>query len=226
MNGKKKWMAVLVAVTMFPLPVFSKSQKSVKPKAPVVSKKKDSRDSNDIIARIESRYRTVKTVQCNFNQTYTNIQFGVPDEHSGTVAIQKPGKMKWKYLLPEDDQKQIITNGKTVWIYRDADKETSSEMTLDDKEAMGWSFLLGTASIHDQFTVLGKSKTQLFLKPKKSGYQIDKLTLTWDDKQKAITTVEMIDEMGNRNRIQFTNIRFNDTLHEKFEPPVSSSLKK
>lgn len=69
---------------------------------------------SEILNKIESRYNNIKTLQVNFNETYTAPGRGRRTE-SGTLYLRKPGRMRWDYSQPQG--KQFLADGKYFYLY-------------------------------------------------------------------------------------------------------------
>jgi len=77
-----------------------------------------STDSKVVVARLEARYRSAKTLQASFLERYTDNGRLVRVE-SGTAYFKRPGKMRWEYEAPEKNL--FLVDGKAVWFYVPAD---------------------------------------------------------------------------------------------------------
>ena len=76
------------------------------------------RQASILAARVESRYRSAKTLQTTFLERYTENGLVVRSE-AGTAYFRRPGKMRWEYQSPEDNV--FLVDGKTAWFYVPAD---------------------------------------------------------------------------------------------------------
>src|SRR6266436_2049079 len=71
-----------------------------------------------LVQRFESRYRSSKTLQANFLETYFDSGKVVRSE-AGIAYFGKPGKMRWEYGSPEANL--YVVDGKWSWFYVPAD---------------------------------------------------------------------------------------------------------
>src|SRR5258708_10339191 len=71
-----------------------------------------------LVQRFESRYRSSKTLQANFLETYFDSGKVVRSE-AGIAYFGKPGKMRWEYGSPEANL--YVVDGKWSWCYVPAD---------------------------------------------------------------------------------------------------------
>ena len=71
-------------------------------------------DLTKLLAGIESRYNSVRTLELTFEQTYVAPNKARRVE-AGSLRIRKPGRMRWEYTKP--DGKLFISDGSTYWYY-------------------------------------------------------------------------------------------------------------
>src|SRR5258705_2532384 len=71
-----------------------------------------------LLRRFESAYRSSKTLQANFLETYFDSGKVVRSE-AGVAYFAKPGKMRWEYVSPEPNL--YLVDGKWAWFYVPAD---------------------------------------------------------------------------------------------------------
>ena len=71
-----------------------------------------------LLQRFESAYRSSKTLQANFLETYFDSGKVVRSE-AGVAYFAKPGKMRWEYVSPEPNL--YLVDGKWSWFYVPAD---------------------------------------------------------------------------------------------------------
>jgi outer membrane lipoprotein carrier protein len=76
------------------------------------------REASELVARMEARYRSAKTLEATFLERYAENNRVVKSE-SGTAYFRRPGKMRWEYEAPERDL--FLVDGKTAWFYVPAD---------------------------------------------------------------------------------------------------------
>jgi outer membrane lipoprotein carrier protein len=75
----------------------------------------------DALARLQARYETTRTLAADFRQTIESPTLATPLESKGTVAFEKPNRMRWEYEAP--DRQLIVGDGEILWIYQPEDKQ-------------------------------------------------------------------------------------------------------
>src|SRR5262249_310033 len=71
--------------------------------------------------RLQTRYETTRTMTADFRQSVESPTLASPLESHGTVAFEKPNRMRWDYGAP--DKQVIVGDGATLWIYQPDDKQ-------------------------------------------------------------------------------------------------------
>jgi outer membrane lipoprotein carrier protein len=73
---------------------------------------------DEILNRVENRY-AVAGFSARFEQVSTIPAMDITETASGRIFVKRPGMMRWEYEKP--DLQTVITDGKTLWIYRPED---------------------------------------------------------------------------------------------------------
>src|SRR5258708_7851328 len=74
--------------------------------------------AQNIVARLETRYRSARTLQAAFLERYTENGRVLRTE-AGIAYFRRPGKMRWEYQSPEKNL--FLVDGKSAWFYVPAD---------------------------------------------------------------------------------------------------------
>jgi outer membrane lipoprotein carrier protein len=181
-----------------------------------------------IVEAFSQKYAQFKTLSCSFNQAFTSENFGNEILQSGKLFIEKPGKMRWQYETPE--RKDIISDGKNLWVYREAQKQAFLQPGFENmKGEVGLSFLWGESKLDVDFDVSISPKTmdgmtELTLTPKLSSTSIDFITLRVDDKTLFLTEATLYDKQRNKNHFRFEQIEFDPKLDVSFAPPSTAEI--
>lgn len=192
-------------------------------------------DAETVAAAVQTFYDQAKDLTASFFQTYVNKVYQRTDRSKGRVVFKKPGMMRWDYDLPNG--KVITSNGKKVLVYEpgeDGDKGQVIEQDLGAAQLpQAMSFLLGTGKLQEDFTFRlldaaregYSSGDVLELRPKVATPHFERL-LFYVERQKAlrglVRRLLIIDASGNRNRFDFSAIKFNANVGTQlfeFKPP-------
>jgi outer membrane lipoprotein carrier protein len=105
--------------------------------------------SDVLIRGIEQRYNRARTLSLDFTERYTVAGRSHRPE-SGSLALQKPGRMRWTYTEPAG--KLFVSDGHNAWLYTAADNrvERSTLKASEDLHAP-MAFLLGKLDLKKEF---------------------------------------------------------------------------
>jgi outer membrane lipoprotein carrier protein len=172
---------------------------------------------NRLLKSVENRYNHARTLQVLFREQYTPP--GSPGRvESGTLALRKPGRMRWDYEKPKG--KLFVSDGKNLWLYTPADNRVE-KMKLQESEDMRapLAFLLGKLNFDKEFR-------NMQARPEGDGMRItaepasDKLP--YSRVEFVVSSGSIIREVKvtgyDRSILEFT------FQQEKMDPPLDSKL--
>ncbi|MEQ1505357.1 MAG: outer membrane lipoprotein carrier protein LolA [Myxococcota bacterium] len=128
--------------------------------------------SSDLLDRIQAKYATVSVLRGTFVQKSGSALYG-EDEQSGTVVLERPGKMRWEFA----DGRRYVSDGSTMWIYTPADKQVIRIKGFDAQAATADAVLQSLHQLKTLFDV-----TIVSTDPK-AGHELSLLPKTADDAQ-------------------------------------------
>jgi outer membrane lipoprotein carrier protein len=119
-----------------------------------------------LLRTVEQRYNRADTLQVLFREDYTRTGHASRRE-SGTLALRKPGRMRWEYSDPKG--KLAVSDGKTFWTYNPSDNRVE-KTPLRQTDDAPLAFLLGKLHFDKEFRNLeGKPEgadTRITAEPK------------------------------------------------------------
>lgn len=190
---------------------------------------------NEIITKFENQFKEVKTISATFSQTFYDATFGKEEKSSGTVRIQKPLKMVWRYDKPYEQT--ILSDGENLYFQFPSDHQVLVESVgtiVDSRSPV--LFLAGGHALKELFTISLEQSgrkdrmegdIRLELIPKEKSVSATKVILTVDGKSWNIKSFSIFDWTGNRTDIEFANIKINETIggnEFKFVLPDGSEI--
>lgn len=179
----------------------------------------------DALARdLQARYQSIRDFSADFVQSYRAGVLKTQTRESGTVAVKKPGKMRWTYVKPE--RKEFVSDGSKMSIYIPEDKQVIERDTADQATTPDL-FLSGRGDIARDFTPSYVDSTvagtiALKLVPRKSEPEYEYLILALDPVSLQIRGLTTRDHQGGESTLTFANIRENRGLSDRdfvFRPP-------
>jgi len=166
---------------------------------------------------LQTRYQSIRDFSADFVQSYRAGVLKTQTRESGTVAVKKPGKMRWTYVKPE--RKEFVSDGSKMSVYIAADKQvivrdSAAQATTPDM------FLSGRGDIARDFTpsyvdspVAGTIALKLV--PRKSEPEYEYLILALDPATLQIRGLTSRDYQGGESTFTFANMKENLGLSDK-----------
>lgn len=174
-----------------------------------------------LAAKIQQRYNGIKDLQGDFVQTYEGGVLRTRTTERGTVAIKRPGKMRFSYTKPE--KKEFVSDGTRLYAHLVADKQVIvSPAPGPDKGDIPAMFLAGQSDLTRDYTptftpLPGAAAGLVTLKlvPKKAGAEYQSLGIGIDPKTLQIQFLTAVDTQGGRSSFSFSNLKENRGLTDK-----------
>ncbi|WP_455203550.1 outer membrane lipoprotein chaperone LolA [Kaarinaea lacus] len=174
--------------------------------------------------QLQRFFNDVQSMSAEFVQTVGSQGFSTVDESRGVFRLQRPGKFRWDYTAPYEQQ--IIADGKKIWIY-DVDMDQIIVKPMDLILGQTPAVLLsGNQSLTDRFhikNVPSETNSELAwveLRPKDQESSYEKLLLGFHNND--IKAMELIDSFGQTTRLKFSKLQRNPKLDAaifQFTPP-------
>jgi outer membrane lipoprotein carrier protein len=175
--------------------------------------------AEQIADRIQAFYDKTKTFKAAFKQVYTAKAYAKTKEGNGTVILEKPGKMSWRY---NNNGNRIVSDGKIIRVYEKENQQMYEQPLDKSPYPAALAFLVGTGNLNQSFKL---SKTDpaaakfegglvLIAEPREATPAYQKMVLYVDAATYQVRRVLLLDAQGNKNRFDFTSTEVN-----KLPPP-------
>lgn len=170
---------------------------------------------DEVIAKVQKTYSALKDYQAGFIQEVTGT-VGARGG-SGTLYVKTPAKMRWDYVEPTP--KQLITDGKTSWMYLPDEKQVYVQ-PLDAQASAQIPLLMLTGKIDfkkDYDASLLEDQGEQYriqLKPKKQGVGFDHALVYIDKATTRIARFELFDLYGSKTSIALKDPKINQGLKD------------
>lgn len=172
--------------------------------------------------RLESYLERLDTLTADFSQEVVNRDRELVESASGRVALRKPGRFRWDYLVPFE--RVIVADGERVWLY-EADLEQVTIRRLD--AGLGETpaaLLTGNAEILERFEFLGSVQDGdllwVNLGPRSTDSDFDSIRLGFRGDE--LVRLELRDRLGQTTQLSFagqvTGVPLSDEFF-RFDPP-------
>jgi outer membrane lipoprotein carrier protein len=184
---------------------------------------------DDVVKGLEGAYGKINDLKAEFDQTAFNKSLNQSIPAKGTVFLKKGGKLRWEYADPTPQQ--IVSDGKTVWIYTPALAQVNVGPAPEALAGPAGSFLAGLGKVREHFSVrfLNPASPRdrdgnvvLDLTPKQPLPTLNRLILAIDPRSWEVRRAVVYDQFENTVTMQFKKMLLNtglaDTLFT-FVPP-------
>ncbi len=190
---------------------------------------------DDLIAKTQASFNKTKTLTADFTQETVNKGFGRVTKSNGRLYLLKPAMMRWEYETPKG--LLLLIDGKKLWYYDPEDNTAyfdKLEGYLHPKSPA--MFLAGEEPLTSLFTIeLAPTSKEdkldtraMKLTPKEPQPGVRAMLLKVDAKTYTIRELIVVDHLGNRNRLMFSNVRQPDRIDPdffKFNIPEGASAR-
>jgi outer membrane lipoprotein carrier protein len=163
-------------------------------------------------------------MEADFRQTVESPTLAGALKTSGTVAFEKPNRMRWDYAPP--DPQTIVGDGTTLWLYQpDLKQVIKAPLGEAFQAATPLTFLSGLGRIERDFDATLESETPeawtLKLVPKKDA-ALGTLRLVVRKSDASIAEARITDTASTTTTIAFVNEKRNGKIDGErftFTPP-------
>lgn len=213
-------LAAIALSVCAPAVVLSQHLSSTKPEAAISA----ALDVNGLAKRVDRHYNRLRSLKAGFIESYDGL--GVHRTESGTLLLQKPGRMRWDYNTPPG--KVFLLDGKYAWFYTPGDPHVQRMKSKDlDDLRSPLRFLLGHTELqkelqHLALTPAPNGQYKLTGVPKGQENRIAHviITVTPDG---AITAIAIEETDGALTQFTFKDEKSNASISAnafRFTPPA------
>ncbi len=171
------------------------------------------------LSAIEKKY-SGKSFEAFFYQVSKLAALDITEKATGKASFSHPGKMRWEYLEPE--KHEIITNGKSLWIYRPEEKQVmQGDAASFFKTGAGGAFLSDITLVRKNYIITTKEVTddytELDLVAKKETPDISLIVIRISKKNSDIVRIVTRNMYGDTTLFEFNDIQFKPINPSRFE---------
>jgi outer membrane lipoprotein carrier protein len=175
--------------------------------------------AGELARALQQRYQSVRDFTADFVQTYRGGALRTEARERGTVAVKKPGRMRWVYTSPE--RKEFVSDGQKIYSYIPEDRQVLiSEVPPENEASTPVLFLTGKGDIVKDFTpslVDGSLPGTLALKltPRRNEAEYEYLIVAVDPASLQIRALTTRDRQGGESTLRFENLKENKGISDK-----------
>ncbi len=177
--------------------------------------------------QVEQFFANLQTLDADFVQQVQNQEQGMLQESSGHVWIHRPGRFRWNYQTPYEQE--LVADGRNLWTYdRDLEQVTvkPAAEVLTDTPAMLLSGGKDVTSLFSITAMTGEGTLEWYrLIPKTSDSTVQEIHLGFVGTELQVMQIQ--DSFGNLTRLDFQQVQRNQPLEPdlfEFSPPPGTDL--
>lgn len=163
-----------------------------------------------------------RTFQADFTQTLVTRSGRAPQASSGSVALQRPGKLRWEIRQPVPQL--VVGDGEKIWMH---DPELEQVTVRPAGQALGGTpaaLLAGSGDLERDFQLVEAPAAEglawVDATPRRSDAGFERLRLGFAEGE--LRAMELFDSFGQVTRIRFSGVKRNPSLSAalfRFTPP-------
>jgi outer membrane lipoprotein carrier protein len=173
-----------------------------------------------LAAKIQQRLDGIRDFEATFTQTYEGGVLRTKTGERGTVAIKRPGRMRWTYTDPE--RKEFVSDGSRLYSYLPADKQVIVGPAPTGQSTTPALFLSGHGDLVRDFTPsfielpgAPAGLTGLKLVPRRGDPDYEWMAIGVDSSTLQIRYLTAADHQGGRSTFTFSEMKENRGLSDK-----------
>jgi outer membrane lipoprotein carrier protein len=177
----------------------------------------------EVMDRVQAQYDKTGAFKVRFRQESRLKALNQADVAEGWMYFQKPSRMRWQYESPPEQKKEVITDGRQVWMYMPQDRLVMvyklSQVLRSD---LVMRFFSGIGQFQKDFTISwnrppGESVDLVIdMFPKKEQPELKRLTLTINPKTYLVDKLEFTNALGEETRFTFSRAQLNIRVEPNF----------
>ena len=183
----------------------------------------------EVVTRVQAQYDKSGGFKAHFRQESRMQAASQGEKAEGLLYFQKPCRMRWQYENPPEQKKEIIADGREVWMFIPQDavvmvyplnKVLRSDLVM--------RFFSGMGKLSRDFKISWNRPPQagsnyvVDLIPRKSEPELKRLTLTINPRTFQVEKLEFTNALGEETRFTFSRMQLNLQLDPglfTFTPP-------
>jgi outer membrane lipoprotein carrier protein len=177
----------------------------------------------EVMQRVQAQYDKAGAFQARFRQESNLRAAHQTDSAAGWVYFQKPCRMRWQYETPPQQKKEVVSDGRLVWMYMPQDSLVMVyKMDQVLRSDLVMRFFSGIGQFQKDFNISWKRPPEssgsyvINLFPKKEQPELRRLTLTINPRTYLVENLEFSNAMGEETRFTFSQTKLGVNLGRDF----------
>jgi outer membrane lipoprotein carrier protein len=177
----------------------------------------------DVMTKVQAQYDKSGAFQARFQQESRVKAMQQTDSAAGWMYFQKPSRMRWQYEIPAEQKKEVVSDGRLVWMYMPQDAVVmvyKIDQVLRSDLVM--RFFSGIGQFQKDFSISWNRPPKegealvIDLFPKKEQPELKRLTLTINPKTYLLDRLEFANALGEETRFTFSQMKLDIKLAANF----------
>lgn len=177
----------------------------------------------EVMARVQAQYDKAGAFKARFRQESRLKAVSQAEMAEGWMYFQKPCRMRWQYENPPEQKKEVISDGRQVWMYMPQDGLVMvyplNQVLRSD---LVMRFFSGMGQFQKDFQVSwGRPPEEsgsfvIDLVPHKEQPELKRLTLTINPRTYLVEKLEFTNAVGEETRFAFSRSQWDVRLEPNF----------
>jgi outer membrane lipoprotein carrier protein len=177
----------------------------------------------EVMTRVQEQYDKAAAFKARFRQESRLKAMSQADSAEGWMYFQKPCRMRWQYEVPSSQKKEVVSDGRQVWMYMPQDSLVMVyQLNQVLRSDLVMRFFSGIGQFQKDFNISwnrppaesGNLIIDLF--PKKEQPELKRLTLTINPRTYLVDKLEFTNALGEETRFTFSQPQMNVRLEPNF----------
>lgn len=177
----------------------------------------------EVVTRVQAQYDQAGGFKAHFRQESRLQSANQAEKAEGLVYFQKPCRMRWQYENPPEQKKEIVADGREVWMFIPQDAVVMvyplNQVLRSD---LVMRFFSGMGEISRDFQISWNRPPEaganyvVDLFPRQPQPELKRLTLTIDPRTYQVEKLEFANALGEETRFAFSQVQLNIRLEPGF----------
>jgi outer membrane lipoprotein carrier protein len=173
--------------------------------------------------RVQAHYDKSAAFKARFRQESRMQAASQGERAEGLLYFQKPCRMRWQYEAPPEQKKEIVADGREVWMYIPQDAVVMvyplNQVLRSD---LVMRFFSGMGEISKDFKISWNKPPEsaaeyvIDLFPVKPQPELKRLTLTINPRNYQVEKLEFANSLGEETRFAFSQVQLDIKLEPGF----------
>ncbi|MBF0175769.1 MAG: outer membrane lipoprotein chaperone LolA [Magnetococcales bacterium] len=167
----------------------------------------------------------LKSIDADFTQVVSDPANGKKTEYKGRFTALRPNLFRWDYQTPY--VQLIVSDGEWIWHY-EPELQQATRVSVKQMEKTPAGFLIASRRVEETFDWKAVTDPEwktptVTLRPRQADSNFQEIAVTLDPDGEHIRNMVVVDNLGNRSRFTFHDMRASRSLDRqsfRFAPPT------